>query len=151
MVFLHFTKQQSMGLNYMHSWQCTPRACSLLHNVRVWISDRKPSTVGGEMHWGFILLHPVDFCMGGVVVCTLKCVHTWFTHSRSYWQLLQSLKGGEWKCLSTSSSTKKAESQTGKPLGFVSIFPFKRSCVAGGQVAAVPVALFLLVSVLTSS
>ena len=113
--------------------------------------QRQVKTVGGEMHWRFILLHPINFCMRGVGLCTLKCVHTWFTHSRSYWQLLQSLKGAEWKCPNTSSSTKKAESQAGEPPGFVTIFPFKQSCVAGGQVAAVPIALFFLAPLMTSS
>lgn len=105
--------------------------------------NRQVKTVGGEMHWGFILLHPIDFRMRRVGVCTLKCVHTQFTHSRSYWQLLQSLKGGEWKCPNTSSSTEKAESQAGQPLGFVCIFPFKQSGVPHGQVAAVPICALL--------
>ena len=113
--------------------------------------NREVKTVGGEMLWGFILLHPLDLYMRQVGVCTLKCVHTRFTRSRSYWQLLQSLKGGEWKCPNTLSSSKKAQSQDGQCPGFVSIFLFKRTCVPHGQVTAVPVVLLFLVPVVTKS
>lgn len=113
--------------------------------------NRQVNTVGGEMHWGFILLHPVDFCMHWVGACTLKFVHTQFTHSRPYWQLLQSLKGREWEYPNASSSAKKAESQAGQPPWFGIIFLVKRSCVPHGQVAAVPIALFFPVPVMTNS
>lgn len=64
---------------------------------------------------------------------------------------LQSLKGGEWKCPNTSSSTKKAESQAGQHLGFMSIFLFKQSRITGGHVAAVPIVLFFLAPAVANS
>lgn len=91
---------------------------------------RQVKPVGGETHWGFILLRRINPCMHRVGVCASKWVHICLAHWRSYWQLLRSLKA-EWKFLP---HHPPLESWKGKPPGFASAFLFKQSCIAGEQV-----------------
>lgn len=139
--------KQSIGLNYMHSRQCTPRGSEYpaensqqANQNRRW--RRALGIYTAAPHW---LLNVPSGC-----VCFKICAYTIYSF-KVILTALQSLKGGEWKCPNTSFSTNIAESQAGQPLGFMSIFPFKQSRITGGQVAAVPIALFFLAPAVTSS
>lgn len=120
----------------MHPHQCTPGACSLLHNPNIpQKSHWQVKVVGEEMHQGFTRLHPISSCVSSVGVHALRM--------RAHNFLLQAHTDSSCKAWREDNARvpmyhpTPRKHQAEQHLGFGSVFPFRWGCAPPWQVAAV--------------